>query len=143
MGKTDRTEIINILDWLEEDAKQELRKEERADYLKLKTRMVKLKTDAILEMYHSIQESKDDRDKCLEALGKVHLCYRLGFITKAVYSEHRDYLRRKVQEQTDWKALYDDLQQHYERQLEESEYWNKEYESISCAFDDMGEDTKE
>lgn len=77
MGKTDRTEIINILDWLEEDAKQELRKEERADYLKLKTRMVKLKTDAILEMYHSIQESKDDRDKCLEALGKVHLCYRL------------------------------------------------------------------
>ena len=143
MGKTDRTEIINILDWLEEDAKQELRKEERADYLKLKTRMVKLKTDAILEMYHSIQESKDDRDKCLEALGKVHLCYRLGFITKAVYSEHRDYLRKKVQEQTDWKALYDDLQQHYERQLEESEYWNKEYESISCAFDDMGEDTKE
>ena len=48
-----------------------------------------------------------------------------------------------MQEQTDWKALYDDLQQHYERQLEESEYWNKEYESISCAFDDMGEDTKE
>ena len=143
MDKTDRTVTINILDWLEEDAKQELRKEERADYLKLKTRMVKLKTDAILEMYHSIQESKDDRDKCLEALGKVHLCYRLGFITKAVYSEHRDYLRRKVQEQTDWKALYDDLQQHYERQLEESEYWNKEYESISCAFDDRGEDTKE
>ena len=143
MGKTDRTEIINILDWLEEDAKQELRKEERADYLKLKTRMVKLKTDAILEMYHSIQESKDDRDKCLEALGKVHLCYRLGFITKAVYSEHRDYLRRKVQEQTDWKALYDDLQQHYERQLEESEYWNKEYESVACAFDDLIKDTEE
>ena len=143
MAKTDRTEIINILDWLEEDARQELRKEERADYLKLKTRMVKLKTDAILEMYRSIQESKDDRDKCIEALGKVHLCYRLGFITKTVYSEHRDYLRRKVQEQTDWKALYDDLQQHYERQLEESEYWNKEYESISCAFDDRGEDTKE
>ena len=143
MGKTDRTEIINILDWLEEDAKQELRKEERADYLKLKTRMVKLKTDAILEMYHSIQESKDDRDKCLEALGKVHLCYRLGFITKAVYSEHRDYLRKKVQEQTDWKALYDDLQQHYERQLEESEYWNKEYESVACAFDDRIKDTEE
>ena len=143
MGKTDRTEIINILDWLEEDAKQELRKEERADYLKLKTRMVKLKTDAILEMYHSIQESKDDRDKCLEALGKVHLCYRLGFITKAVYSEHRDYLRKKVQEQTDWKALYDDLQQHYERQLEESEYWNKEYESVACAFDDLIKDTEE
>ena len=143
MGKTDRTEIINILDWLEEDAKQELRKEERADYLKLKTRMVKLKTDAILEMYHSIQESKDDRDKCLEALGKVHLCYRLGFITKAVYSEHRDYLRKKVQEQTDWKALYDDLQQHYERQLEESEYWSKEYESVSCAFDDLIKDTEE
>lgn len=143
MGKTDRTEIINILDWLEEDAKQELRKEERADYLKLKTRMVKLKTDAILEMYHSIQESKDDRDKCLEALGKVHLCYRLGFITKAVYSEHRDYLRKKVQEQTDWKALYDDLQQHYERQLEESEYWSKEYQSVSCAFDDLIKDTEE
>ena len=137
MDNTDRTVTINILDWLEEDAKQELRKEERADYLKLKTRMVKLKTDAILEMYHSIQESKDDRDKCLEALGKVHLCYRLGFITKAVYSEHRDYLRKKVQEQTDWKALYDDLQQHYERQLEESEYWNKEYESVACAFDDL------
>ena len=143
MGKTDRTEIINILDWVEEDAKQELRKEERADYLKLKTRMVKLKTDAILEMYRSIQESNDDRDKCLEALGKVHLCYRLGFITKAVYSEHRDYLRKKVQEQTDWKALYDDLQQHYERQLEESEYWNKEYESVSCAFDDLIKDTEE
>ena len=46
MAKTDRTEIINILDWLEEDARQELRKEERADYLKLKTRMVKLKTDS-------------------------------------------------------------------------------------------------
>ena len=137
MDNTDRTVTINILDWLEEDAKQELRKEERADYLKLKTRMVKLKTDALLEMYCSIQESKDDRDKCLEALGKVHLCYRLGFITKAVYSEHRDYLRKKVQEQTDWKALYDDLQQHYERQLEESEYWNKEYESVSCAFDDL------
>ena len=143
MGKTERTEIINILDWLEEDTKQELRKEERAEYLKLRTRMVKLKTDAILEMYHSIQESKDDRDKCLEALGKVHLCYRLGFITKAVYSEHRDYLRKKVQEQTDWKALYDDLQQHYERQLEESEYWNKEYQSVSCAFDDLIKDTEE
>ena len=93
MDNTDRTVTINILDWLEEETKQELRKEERADYLKLKTRMVKLKTDAILEMYRSIQESKDDRDKCLEALGKVHLCYRLGFITKTVYSEHRDYLR--------------------------------------------------
>ena len=143
MDKKDRTETINILDWLEEDAKQELRKEERADYLKLKTRMVKLKTDAILEMYHSIQESKDDRDKCLEALGKVYLCYRLGFITKAVYSEHRDYLCKKAQEQTDWKALYDDLQQHYERQLEESEYWNKEYESVACAFDDLIKDTEE
>ena len=143
MDKTDRTVTINILDWLEEDAKQELRKEERADYLKLKTKMVKLKTDAILEMYRSIQESKDDRDKCLEALGKVHLCYRLGFITKTVYSEHRDYLRRKVQEQTDWKALYDDLQQHYERQLEESEYWNYEYESVACAFDDLKKDTDE
>lgn len=139
MDKTDRTVTINILDWLEEDAKKELRKEE----LKLKTKMVKLKTDAILEMYRSIQESKDDRDKCLEALGKVHLCYRLGFITKAVYSEHRDYLRKKVQEQTDWKALYDDLQQHYERQLEESEYWNKEYESVACAFDDLIKDTDE
>ena len=82
MDNTDRTVTINILDWLEEETKQELRKEERADYLKLKTRMVKLKTDAILEMYRSIQESKDDRDKCLEALGKVHLCYRLGFITE-------------------------------------------------------------
>ena len=143
MAKTDRTEVINILDWLEEDARQELRKEERANYLKLKTRMVTLKTDAILDMYSSIQESKDDRDKCLEALGKVHLCYRLGFITKAVYSEHRDYLRKKVQEQTDWKALYDDLQQHYERQLEESEYWNKEYESVACAFDDLIKDTEE
>ena len=60
-----------------------------------------------------------------------------------VYSEHRDYLRRKVQEQTDWKELYDDLQQHYERQLEESEYWNKEYESISCAFDDLRKDAEE
>ena len=143
MDNTDRTVTINILDWLEEETKQELRKEERADYLKLKTRMVKLKTDAILEMYRSIQESKDDRDKCLEALGKVHLCYRLGFITKAVYSEHRDYLRKKVQEQTDWKALYDDLQQHYERQLEEGEYWNKEYESVACAFDDLIKDTEE
>ena len=137
MDKKDRSETINILDWLEEDTKQELRKEERADYLKIKTKLVKLKTDAILEMYRSIQESKDDRDKCLEALGKVHLCYRLGFITKNVYSEHRDYLRKKVQEQTDWKALYDDLQQHYEHQLEESEYWNKEFESIACAFDDL------
>ena len=143
MDNTDRTATINILDWLEEDTKQELRKEERADYLKLKIRMVKLKTDAISEMYRSIQESKDDRDKCLEALGKVHLCYRLGFITKAVYSEHRDYLRKKVQEQTDWKALYDDLQQHYERQLEESEYRNKEYESVACAFDDLIKDTEE
>ena len=71
MDKKDRTETINILDWLEEDTKQELRKEERADYLKTKTKLVKLKTDAILEMYRSIQESKDDRDKCLEALGKV------------------------------------------------------------------------
>ena len=137
MDKKDRTETINILDWLEEDTKQELRKEERADYLKTKTKLVKLKTDAILEMYRSIQESKDDRDKCLEALGKVHLCYHLGFITKNVYSEHRDYLRKKVQEQTDWKALYDDLQQHYEHQLEESEYWNREFESIACAFDDL------
>lgn len=92
MDKKDRTETINILDWLEEDTKQELRKEERADYLKIKTKLVKLKTDAILEMYRSIQGSKDDRDKCLEALGKVHLYYRLGFITKNVYSEHRDYL---------------------------------------------------
>ena len=72
MSKTDRTEIINIIDWLEEDTKQELRKEERAEYLKLRTRMVKLKTDAILEMYRSIQESKDDRDKCLEALGIIN-----------------------------------------------------------------------
>ena len=76
MDKKDRSETINILDWLEEDTKQELRKEERADYLKIKTKLVKLKTDAILEMYRSIQESKDDRDKCLEALGKVHLCWR-------------------------------------------------------------------
>ena len=143
MDNTDRTATINILDWLEEDTKQELRKEERADYLKLKIRMVKLKTDAISEMYRSIQESKDDREKCLEALGKGHLCYRLGFITKAVYSEHRAYLRKKVQEQTDWKALYDDLQQHYERQLEESEYRNKEYESVACAFDDLIKDTEE
>lgn len=51
MDKKDRSETINILDWLEEDTKQELRKEERADYLKIKTKLVKLKTDAILEMY--------------------------------------------------------------------------------------------
>ena len=37
MDNTDRTVTINILDWLEEETKQELRKEERADYLKLKT----------------------------------------------------------------------------------------------------------
>ena len=36
MDNTDRTVTINILDWLEEETKQELRKEERADYLKLK-----------------------------------------------------------------------------------------------------------
>ncbi len=42
MDKKDRTETINILDWLEEDTKQELRKEERADYLKINTKLVKL-----------------------------------------------------------------------------------------------------
>ena len=68
MDNTDRTVTINILDWLEEETKQELRKEERADYLKLKTRMVKLKTDAILEMYNCIFSEKERK-----AIAKLNL----------------------------------------------------------------------
>lgn len=137
MDNADRTATINMLDWLEEDTKQELRKKERTEYLKLKAKHIKMKTLAVSEMYHAIEEIRDDRDKCLEALGKVNLCYCLGLISKKVYSEIRDYLHKKAEEQTDWKALYDDLQQHYKRELEESEYWNKEYESVARAFDDL------
>ncbi len=143
MDNADKTVTINILDWLEEDTKQELRKEERAEYLKLRAEYIKIKTMAVSEMYRAIQEIRSDRDKCLEALGKVHLCYRLGFISKKVYSELRDYLRKKADEYTDWKTLYEDLQQHYQRELEESEYWNKEYESVACAFDDLRKDNEE
>jgi len=143
MDNTDRTATINILDWLEEDTKKELRNEERADYLRLKLKYIKMKTFTVSEMYRAVQEIEGNRDKCFEALGKVHLCYRLGFISKKVYSEIRDYLRKKAKEQTDWKTLYEDLQQHYQRELEESEYWNKEYESVACVFDDLKKDNDE
>jgi hypothetical protein len=137
MDNTDKAVTINILDWLEEDTKQELQQEKEKSYQNIRTEYIKLKTVAVSEMYRAIEDINENRDNCFVALGKAHLCYRLGLISKKAYSEIRDYLKRKARDQEDWKMLYEDLRQHYQRELMESEYWSTEYQNVSSKLDDL------
>ena len=106
MDKTKRTTVtMDILDWLEEDTKKELRDEERKKYANLRAEYIKMKSVAVSEMYRAIEDINDNRDNCFLALGKAHLCYRLGLISKKAYCEIHDYLKRKTRDQNDWKAL--------------------------------------
>ena len=138
MDKTKRTTVtMDILDWLEEDTKKELRDEERKKYANLRAEYIKMKSVAVSEMYRAIEDINDNRDNCFLALGKAHLCYRLGLISKKAYCEIHDYLKRKTRDQNDWKALYEDLRQHYQRELMESEYWTKEYQNLSSKLEQL------
>jgi hypothetical protein len=96
-----------------------------------------MKTVAVSEMYRAIEDINDNRDNCFIALGKAHLCYRMGLISKKAYCEIHDYLKRKTRDQNDWKALYEDLRQHYQRELMECEYWSKEYQNISRRLEQL------
>ena len=138
MDETKRTTVtMDILDWLEEDTKKELRDEERKKYANLRAEYIKMKSVAVSEMYRAIEDINDNRDNCFLALGKAHLCYRLGLISKKAYCEIHDYLKRKTRDQNDWKALYEDLRQHYQRELMESEYWTKEYQNLSSKLEQL------
>ena len=138
MDKTERTTVtVDILDWLEEDTKKEIQAEAQKEYANLRVEHIKMKTVAVSEMYRAIEDINDNRDNCFIALGKAHLCYRMGLISKKAYCEIHDYLKRKTRDQNDWKALYEDLRQHYQRELMESEYWSKEYQNISRRLDQL------
>ena len=112
-------------------------REERKKYANLRAEYIKMKSVAVSEMYRAIEDINDNRDNCFLALGKAHLCYRLGLISKKAYCEIHDYLKRKTRDQNDWKALYEDLRQHYQRELMESEYWTKEYQNLSSKLEQL------
>ena len=97
MDKTEQTTVtMDILDWLEEDTKKEIRAEAQKEYANLRVEHIKMKTVAVSEMYRAIEDINDNRDNCFIALGKAHLCYRMGLISKKAYCEIHDYLKRKI-----------------------------------------------
>ena len=96
MAGFDRTGIINIIDWIEEDAKQEIHKEKNAEYLRLKTRYEKAKWFALSEMYRTIEEAQDKHEDYITAIKITELCYGMGFVSEKVCSEICDYLQKKA-----------------------------------------------
>lgn len=97
MDNFERTGVINVMDWLEEDARIEVQKKQQRDYWELKAKYAKLNAVAISEMYRSIECINDETDNCLIALGKVQLCRSLGLISQKVYSELSDYLENRIE----------------------------------------------
>ena len=92
MAGFDRSGIINIIDWIEEDAKQEIHKEKNAEYLRLKTRYEKAKCFALSEMYRTIEEAQEKHEHYITAIKMTELCYGMGFVSEKVYTEISNYL---------------------------------------------------
>ena len=92
MENFERTGTINAIEWLEEEAKKDAQRKQRAEYLRLKIQYEKLRWSALSSMYSAIEESKDDHEKCLRTLGKIQMCYQMDLITPKQYCEICDYL---------------------------------------------------
>ena len=96
MAGFDRSGIINMIDWIEEDAKQEIHKEKNAEYLRLKTRYEKAKWFALSEMYRTIEKAQDKYEEYITAIKITELCYGMGFVSEKVCFEICDYLQKKA-----------------------------------------------
>ena len=96
MAGFDRTGIINIIDWIEEDAKQEIHKEKNAEHLRIKTQYEKVRWFALSEMYRTIEEAQDKHEDYITAIKITELCYGMGFVSEKVCSEICDYLQKKA-----------------------------------------------
>ena len=92
MANVDRTGIVNMLDWIEEDAKQELCKKQNAEYLRLKAKYEKAKWFALSEMYRTIEKAQTKNEDYTTAIKMTELCYGMGFISEKVYTEISNYL---------------------------------------------------
>ena len=92
MSSFDRTGIINIIDWIEEDAKQEVQKKQNAEYLRMKTQYEKARWFALSEMYRTIEEAQEKHEHYITAIKMTELCYGMGFVSEKVYTEISNYL---------------------------------------------------
>lgn len=96
MDTFDRAGIVNTINWIEEDTKQEIQKKQTVEYLRLKIKYEKAKWRALSDMYRTVEETGDNRDNCFAAMSKTKLCYDMGFISEKVCSEISNYLQEKI-----------------------------------------------
>ena len=92
----DRTGIINMIDWLEEDTKCELGKRQNAEFLRMKAQYEKAKWYALAEMYRTIEEAQAEDGDYTTAIKMTEFCYGMGFVSEKGCTEICDYLKEKA-----------------------------------------------
>ncbi len=92
----DRTGVVNTIDWIEEDTKQELCQKQKTEYLRMKAQYEKAKWYALSEMYRTIEEAQDKHEDCITAIKMTEFCFGMGFVSEKVCTEICDYLKEKA-----------------------------------------------
>ncbi len=131
----DREGTINNILFLEEEAKEDIAKSTREELLKTRLSIINTKWTAIANMYKSLEEIDQSSTHIGIAIGKVELCYKLKYISKKVYTEITNYLRKKEQGQEDYKSLYTDLLQLYHYEVEQANHWRSQWKEAEDEFE--------
>ncbi len=126
-----REGTISAIGWLEEEAAKNTREE----LLKTRLSIINTKWTAIANMYKSIEEIDKGVTYIGIAMGKVELCYKLKYISKKVYTEITNYLKKKEQGQADYQSLYTDLLQLYHYEVEQVEHWRNQWKEAEDEYE--------